>query len=326
MESGEFISKDSGRLDKLLSVELGVSRNQVEKLIKSNLVRVDGEIVSKPSFKVLPDMKIEYIFIEAKQESYEDIDIDIETLYEDDDILVVNKPSGLVVHPAPSVKEATLVDWLRKKGVRLSTISGEERNGIVHRLDKDTSGAILIAKSNFAHEEISKQLQDRSMGRYYLAVVNYPLKDNVVVDKPIARNPKNRLKMAIVEGGRDAKSAFAKVAQSSSSRELIVAKLFSGRTHQIRVHLGALNRYILGDKLYAPKDVKSNSRIFLHAYLLYFIHPRSKELIEVKAPLFDDMRGYIDKNFSKEREYGDIKSDEIKSYFKDIDTNFTVIK
>ncbi len=324
MKSSVFISQSLGRLDKLLSLETNSSRNQIEKLIKSGLVAVDGKIVTKPSFKLLSGMSVEYSFKEAKKESFSDIDIEIEILFEDSDILVLNKPTGLVVHPAPSVKEATLVDWLRKKDIRLSTISGEERNGIVHRLDKDTSGAILIAKSNFAHEEMSKQLQDRSMGRYYLAVVNYPLKDNCLVNKPIARNPKNRLKMAVVEGGKDAKTAFAKVATSSLDSELIAAKLFSGRTHQIRVHLGALNRYILGDKVYSPSSTTHKSRIFLHAYLLYFKHPRSGELIEVQAPLFSDMREYIVDKFNKGDSFDRIENRYIKELFKEFNT-FTTI-
>ena len=320
MESGKFLASNAGRLDKVLSFKLQKSRNQIEKLIKDGLVKVNGKIVLKRSFKVSSEDEIEYKFIEAKVQDYSDIDIEIERLYEDDDILVINKPSGLVVHPAPSVKEPTLVDWLRKQNIRLSTISGEERNGIVHRLDKDTSGAILIAKSNFAHEALSKQLQDRSMGRYYLAVINYPLKDNLIVNKPIARNPKNRLKMAIVEGGKEAKTAFTKVVQSSNNSELIVAKLFSGRTHQIRVHLTTLNRYILGDRLYGANDQKLEHRMFLHAYLLYFIHPISGKLVEVKAPLFSDMQEYFKKNFNKDREYDNLTKDEVKNCFKNFTT------
>ena len=325
MESGKFVSKGSDRLDKLLSSELKVSRNQVEKLIKSGLVKVDGKSVIKPSFKVIENMQIEYIFKEAPKESFKNIDLNIDILFEDDDILVLNKPSGLVVHPAPSVKEPTLVDWLRQNNIRLSTISGEERNGIVHRLDKDTSGAILIAKNNFAHEALSSQLQNRSMGRYYVAIINYPLKDNCIINKPIARNPKNRLKMAVVDGGKEAKTAFAKLSLSKDNEELVLAKLFSGRTHQIRVHLSSINRYILGDNLYAPKNEIFKNRIFLHASLLYFIHPRSNQLIEIEAPLFDDMRGYIDKNFSKGFESENLKSYKIKEYFKDINSTFVTI-
>lgn len=315
MESNKFISNSNGRLDKLLSLESKKSRNQIEKLIKDGLVKVNERTVIKPSYKVIEGDRVEYQFIDAPKADYSDIDIEIEKLYEDDDILIINKPVGLVVHPAPSVKVPTLVDWLRKQNIRLSTISGEERNGIVHRLDKDTSGAILVAKTNFAHEALSKQLQNRSMGRYYLAVINYPLKNDMIIEKPIARNPKNRLKMAIVNGGREAKTAFCKVAQShKNSTELIVAKLFSGRTHQIRVHLSSINRYIIGDKLYG-QDEKIGHRIYLHAYLMYFIHPRSGKLIEVIAPLLNDMKEYIKSNFNKDREYEKLTKDEIKSYF-----------
>ena len=316
MQSGKFLAGSAGRLDKVLSGKLQKSRNQIEKLIKDGLVKVNNEVILKTSFKLSCEDEIEYEFLEAVVQDYSDINIEIERLYEDDDILVINKPSGLVVHPAPSVKEPTLVDWLRKQNIRLSTISGEERNGIVHRLDKDTSGAILIAKSNFAHEALSRQLQDRSMGRYYLAVINYPLKDDLIVNKPIARNPRNRLKMAIVDGGKDAKTAFAKVVQGPKDTELVVAKLFSGRTHQIRVHLTTLNRYILCDRLYGASEQKLEHRMFLHAYLLYFIHPVSNELVEVRAPLFNDMQEYFTENFNKDKEYDKLTKDEIKNYFK----------
>ncbi len=316
MDSGKFICKEEGRLDKVLSLKLKKSRNQVEKLIKEGLVEVDGKTVAKTSYRVQSGQEVKYRFLEASKAEFKKVNLEIERLYEDDDILVINKPANLVVHPAPSVKEPTLVDWLREQNIRLSTISGEERNGIVHRLDKDTSGAILIAKSNFAHENLSRQLQDRTMGRYYLAVINMALKGDTVVEKPIARNPKNRLKMAIVEGGREAKTAFAKIAQNAKKEELIAAKLFSGRTHQIRVHLGALNRYILGDSLYAPRSAKIKHRIFLHAYLLYFVHPRSGQKVEVIAPLFEDMRKYIAENFNSEGlEYEKLTKQSIKERF-----------
>ncbi|MCF6206510.1 MAG: RluA family pseudouridine synthase, partial [Sulfurovum sp.] len=210
--------------------------------------------------------------------------------------MVINKPSGLVVHPAPSVKEATLVDWLVQRGVSLSTISGEERHGIVHRIDKETTGALVIAKSNEAHEKLSLQLQDKSMGRYYLALIDHPLKENVVVDKPIGRNPKNRLKMDIVPQGKEAKTAFVKLLETEHGTELITAKLFTGRTHQIRVHLNTLGRHILGDDLYGFKSKRDKiPRVYLHAYLLYLTHPITGEEMEFVAPLFDDMRTYMEK-------------------------------
>jgi len=291
----------SGRIDKILATELNVSRNQVEKLVKDGLVSVNEKSISKTSFKVAEGDEITYAFKEAEKRVAPPIDFDVEVLYEDDYLLVVNKPSGLVVHPAPSVKEPTLVDWLIHKGISLSTISGEERHGIVHRIDKETTGALVIAKDNKTHEKLSEQLQDKSMGRYYLALIDCPLKDDTIVDKPIGRNPKNRLKMDVVLQGKTAKTAFVKLAQTMYDVELIAAKLFTGRTHQIRVHLNTLGRHILGDDLYGFKTKRDRiSRVNLHAYLLYLVHPHTGEKMEFIAPLFDDMTDYITKYFDQE--------------------------
>ncbi len=295
-----FRSSASGRIDKIVATQLNVSRNQVEKLIKEGLVSLNGETIYKSSYKVHPEDEIAYSFKEAAKRQAVSIDFDVEVLYEDEHLLVINKPSGLVVHPAPSVREPTLVDWLIHKGISLSTISGEERHGIVHRIDKETTGALVIAKDNETHEKLSLQLQDKSMGRYYLALIDYPLKEQTVVAKPIGRNPKNRLKMAVVPDGREAKTAFVKLMQSSHGTELIAAKLFTGRTHQIRVHLASLGRHILGDTLYGFKSKRDRiPRVYLHAYLLYLIHPHTGEHMEFEAPLFEDMHGYIAKYFDE---------------------------
>ena len=296
-----FKTTTSGRIDKILAIELDVSRNQVEKLVKDGLVSVNGKTISKTSFKVAEGDEITYEFKEAEKRVVPPIDFDVEVLYEDEYLLVVNKPSGLVVHPAPSVKEPTLVDWLIHKGISLSTISGEERHGIVHRIDKETTGALVVAKDNKTHEKLSEQLQDKSMGRYYLALIDCPLKDDTIVDKPIGRNPKNRLKMDVVPHGKTAKTAFVKLAQTVYDVELIAAKLFTGRTHQIRVHLNTLGRHILGDDLYGFKTKRDKiSRVNLHAYLLYLVHPHTGEKMEFVAPLFDDMTRYITKYFDQE--------------------------
>jgi len=297
-----IIADTSGRLDKVLSNALHQSRNQIGKLIKNGQVAINGDVVVKPSVVVSVGDEIGYEFVEAPIRDGMDVDFDIEVLYEDDDIMVVNKPAGLVVHPAPSVQSATLVDWLIQRGVSLSTISGEERHGIVHRIDKDTTGALAIAKNNHAHIELSRQLQDKSMGRYYLAITDLPLKSSMTVEAPIARNPKNRLKMGIVEGGRASKTQFVQLAESSRGEALVAAKLFTGRTHQIRVHLGALGRHILGDSLYGFKTKEGKiTRIYLHAYMLYLTHPVTGLKLEIMAPLFDDMSRYIIDNFDKER-------------------------
>ena len=281
----------------VLSTILGKSRSQIEKIIKENLVYVDGELVNKPSHKVETSQTISYGFLEALKREPLDIDFDIEVLYEDDDMLVVNKPSGLVVHPAPSVKGPTLVDWLIHKGISLSTISGEERFGIVHRIDKETTGALVVAKNNESHVILSNQLQEKSMGRYYMAITDIPLKEPVRVSAPIARNPNNRLKMAIVQGGRDATSDFVPLGIGSDKSGLTAAKLHTGRTHQIRVHLESIGRHILGDETYGYKGKKS--RVYLHAYLLYLKHPVSNKEMQFIAPLFSDMNNHLEKYYNK---------------------------
>ena len=300
MSNDKFVASKAGRIDKVLAQELDVSRNQVEKLVKDGLVSVKGKIITKTSFKVAEGDEITYKFKEAEKRAPVEIDFDVEILYEDEYLLVVNKPSGLVVHPAPSVKEATLVDWLIKKGISLSTISGEERHGIVHRIDKETTGALVVAKDNKVHGMLSEQLQDKSMGRYYLALIDCPLKDDIVVNKPIGRNPSNRLKMGVVPHGKSAKTAFKKLLTSAYGVELISAKLFTGRTHQIRVHLNTLGRHILGDDLYGFKTKRDKiARVNLHAYLLYLIHPITGEKMEFTAPIFDDMKTYMTKYFDQ---------------------------
>jgi len=300
----EFEAKEGERLDRFLSKELAEPRNQIEQLIKKGAVSVDGKVAKKGGVKLKEGQRVEVeLPAQSVGEAPKPVDFDVERVYEDDDILVLHKPAGVVVHPAPSVKAATLVDWLKEQGVRLSTISGEERHGIVHRLDKETSGLMVVAKNDEAHRDLAKQLEEKSMGRYYLALVTPPLKEDMVVEKPIGRNPKNRLKMGVVEGGRYAKTAFCRLAESHDGKNgLIAAKLATGRTHQIRVHLDSIGRKILGDALYGFKSQKGTiPRVFLHAYMLYLRHPRTGEQMQFLAPLPPDMEGYLRRHFDMER-------------------------
>lgn len=217
-----LIAQCSERLDVFLSSQLGISRNQISNLIKSAAVRVDGVVQNRPGYKLSAGelVHIDYPAPAPQQTSAERLNFDVEILYEDEDLLVVNKPAGLTVHPAASVKEPTLVDWLKSRGYLLSTLGGELRAGIVHRLDKLTSGALLVAKNNAAHAALSAQLSDKSMGRIYLALIDLPLKQPCVIERPIARNPANRLKMGIVSGGRNAKSAFYEILSGAELTEL----------------------------------------------------------------------------------------------------------
>ena len=303
-EVKSYVCEKVERLDTFLATQIGQTRSQIAQLIKQDCVYVDEKKVTRPGVKLKIDQVIKVEFPEAKKEEALDVDFDVEILYEDDDVLVINKPSGVTVHPAPSVKDATLVDWLKHKGIRLSTISGEERHGIVHRLDKGTSGTMVVAKNNQAHEFLSEQLQDKSMGRYYLAVLNPPLKEDITtIECNIGRSQHNRLKMACTETGKYAKTQFSSLLPSEDeTTQLVACKLFTGRTHQIRVHLESINRHILGDHIYAlaPKQEKSE-RVLLHAYIIYFIHPTTKKQVSFVANLDDVMQEYINKKFNSEQ-------------------------
>jgi len=299
-----YICDNKERLDIFLASKIGQTRSQIVQLIKQECIYLDDKLITRPGVKLKPEQKVRVEFPEAKKEKALDVDFDVEILYEDDDILVINKPSGVTVHPAPSVKEATLVDWLKHKGIRLSTISGEERHGIVHRLDKGTSGTMVVAKNNTAHEFLSEQLQDKSMGRYYIAVINPPLKEDItIIEKNIGRSQHNRLKMACSQSGKYAKTMFKTLLPSLDDKnQLVACKLFTGRTHQIRVHLESMNRHIIGDHIYAisPKIEKSE-RILLHAYIIYFIHPTTKEKLFFSASFDDSMKQYIEEKFNTEQ-------------------------
>ncbi len=300
-----FTCKGNLRADLFLVSEFEMPRNQVAKLIKDNGIYVNKKFVKKPSFKLnMGDLvEIKMPSMNISKPEYK-VDFDVSILYEDEYLMIINKPPNLVVHGAPSVKEATLVDWLKQKNIRLSTLNGEERHGIVHRIDKQTSGALVIAKTNKAHESLSKQLESKQMGRYYLAFIDLPLRENCIIERPIVRNPKNRLKMDILKGGKNAKSAFCNLDLSQKERfALIGAKLYTGRTHQIRVHLKSISRHILGDDLYGFKTHKAKiPRVMLHAYIIYLDHPITKEPLSVRAPFFDDFKILGEKYFLRNEE------------------------
>jgi len=304
MKTEEYICETPERLDTFLSAQIGQTRSQIAGLIKNECVWVEGKKVPRPGVKLKAGQKVKVEFPEAKIEKALEVDFDVEVLYEDDDVLVINKPSGVTVHPAPSVKDATLVDWLKHKGIRLSTISGEERNGIVHRLDKGTSGTMVVAKNNDAHEFLSAQLKDKSMGRYYIAVLSPPLKDDItVIEGNIGRSSKNRLKMSCgLEHTKPAKTMFKQLALTSDEKtQLVACKLFTGRTHQIRVHLETINRHILGDHIYGIHPHMENAdRILLHAYMIYFVHPTTKKVMTFSAEFDEYMQDKIDKKFNSE--------------------------
>jgi 23S rRNA pseudouridine1911/1915/1917 synthase len=304
MNSQTYHVEDDCRLDQFLTTKIDNSRSAIANLIKKGGITRNDREVTKPSAKLHTGDTVIVTFPEMQKDTSETQipNFDVDIIYEDDDILVISKPPHVVVHPAPSYKEPTLVDWLKYKGYSLSTLSGEERHGIVHRLDKETSGAMVIAKNDAAHQKLSDQLTDRSMGRYYLALLDQSLKEDCIVTAPIARNRANRLKMGIVASGKSAKSAFMKIHESDFHKyELIAAKLFTGRTHQIRVHLGLKSRHIMGDELYGFNNPHIKvPRVMLHAYLLYLIHPTTGELCMFEAPIPADFMHTINTYITKE--------------------------
>ena len=287
------------RLDLFLSTALGISRSQIPNLIKNKLITINGNIAKKAGILVKENDIIKVDKLESsKQDSTFCIDFDIEIIYEDDDILVINKPPYIATHGATSLKESSLVDWLKANNKQLSNISGEKREGIVHRLDKQTSGAMVIAKNNISHSSLSLQLQNKTMGRFYIAIIDAPLKSDIVIECNLARNPKNRLKISKQTNGRYSKSNFYKLLLSKDSKkELILAKLYTGRTHQIRAHLESINRHIVGDSLYGYKG--ENLRVMLHSYFLYLEHLKNGKM-SFRANIFDDMNSYLENNFDME--------------------------
>ena len=314
----EFYVEEAQRLDVFLAEKLSQTRSQTAQLVKKGAVSVHDRQTTKPGLKLKGGERIVVELPDIVQSEPMEVDFDVEVLFEDKHMLVLNKPSGVTVHGAPSVKEATLVDWLKKRGMRLSTISGEERHGIVHRLDKGTSGVMVVAKSNEAHAALAAQLEEKSMGRYYLAVVTPPLKEELtLIECPIARSPSNRIKMACVEGGKEAKTAFAHLLYSNDEKEqLIACKLYSGRTHQIRVHLEKISRHIVGDPLYGANIGKASAeRILLHAYILYLRHPASGEEMRFVAECDEAMQAYLKRKFDMERVDETTQSEHIAARF-----------
>ncbi len=217
--------------------------------------------------------------------------IPLETLFEDDDLIVINKPAGLVVHPGAGHRQHTLVNALLSHCTILSGIGGKERPGIVHRLDKETSGCLVVAKSDQAHRGLSIQFAERTIEKIYLALVAGKLRKSTgVIEEKIGRHPVHRQRMSVISRrGRAAKTEY-RVLRSSDEISLVECRLHSGRTHQIRVHLHHLGHPVLGDKVYGGKHAKTFPRQMLHAWKLGFEHPRTSEWKRFEAPLPEDFR------------------------------------
>ncbi len=281
------------RLDQFLAKRLPeFSRSRLQQLIRDGFVLLNNSS-SRPRQIVRSGDKIQ--FTEPPLEKLETMpeQIPLEVLFEDDDLIVINKPAGLVVHPGAAHREHTLVNALLNHCAALSGIGGKERPGIVHRLDKETSGCLVAAKNDLTHHGLSRQFADRTVEKVYLALVAGKLrKPTGVIEEKIARHPVHRKRMsASAVRGRTAKTEY-RVLRSSDRASIIECRLHSGRTHQIRVHLHHLGHPVIGDKVYA-RAAKDFLRQMLHAWKLGFRHPRTEEWKSFEAPLPDDFNQAI---------------------------------
>lgn len=289
------------RIDKALSSVLDVSRSTVQHWLKLDLVLVNGVVV-KANYKAQNGDQVS--IIEEKQELVEiqPENIPLDIVYEDEELIVVNKPSGMVVHPSKGHYSGTLVNALLFHSNKLSDSNNEEiyRPGLVHRIDKDTSGLLVIAKTNEIHQALANQIQENKMNREYIAIVEgYFAHETGVIDAPLARHQSNRLKRVVTKNGKNAITHF-KVLETVSDYSLISCRLETGRTHQIRAHMEYIKHPIINDPLYHPKG-KNATKFgqYLHAKTLKFAHPKTKEMmtfsVEPPKEFNDFLKAYRDK-------------------------------
>jgi 23S rRNA pseudouridine1911/1915/1917 synthase len=297
---------DSGeRIDRLIAGRLGeLSRSRVKALIEEGRVAVDGATIMNPSFRVKPGHGIAIEVPPPVEDAPEAQELPLAIIYEDEHLVVLDKPAGLVVHPAPGNPDFTLVNALLAHcGDSLAGIGGVRRPGIVHRLDKDTSGLMVVAKTDLAHGALSAAFADRTIERAYWAVAwGMPSPRAGIVDRPIGRSPVNRKKMAVVAGGKPAVTRYQVIRPAGTLASLVECRLETGRTHQIRVHLTAIGHPLVGDPVYgkpsaAARTAKTEALGFgrqaLHAWLLGFDHPATGRHLRFESPMPTDLANLI---------------------------------
>jgi 23S rRNA pseudouridine1911/1915/1917 synthase len=285
---------ETDRIDRFLALKIeSLSRSTIKKLLLEGKILVNQAQV-KASYVLRFGDLIEVMDVDFSETEIVPTKMDLDIVYEDEDVLVVNKPSGMVVHPAPGHYQDTLVNGLLWHIKNLSDVNGEMRPGIVHRIDKDTSGLLMVAKNNYAHDILAKELQDKLTKREYIALV-----EGIIVNKrgkinaPIGRDKNNRLKMAVTASGKEAITNF-EVLETYEDKTLIKCILETGRTHQIRVHMQYINHPLVNDYVYGnakPNDFGQ----FLHAESLGFTHPKTKEWLEFTSPLPEEFKSYLEK-------------------------------
>lgn len=284
---------DDMRLDNYLSLKTDISRNKIQSLIKDGNVLVNGKN-EKSSYKVRLDDEIEFEYVETENH-LEPEKMDLDIIYEDDDILVINKPNGLVVHPAPGNYNHTLANALSYYSNELSDINGEFRPGIVHRIDAFTTGLLVVAKNNKTHEFLASELASKNIKRTYEALVWGIIKEDTgTIDAPIGRDPKDRKKMAVVANGKNAITNF-KVLDRFKRTTLLEIELETGRTHQIRVHMNYINHPVVNDPVYGNYPKIDESGQVLHAKKLELIHPTTKEKMVFTSELPEEFKNILEK-------------------------------
>lgn len=294
MDEFVFYPQKEERIDIFLAEALGFTRSRVKSLIDDGNVLYNGVPVTKSGLKVKGG-EITVTIEEPVSISAEPEDIDIDIVYQDDQIAVINKAQGMVTHPCSGTPNGTLVNAIMYHIKDLSAINGVLRPGIVHRLDKDTTGLIVIAKTNEAHLSLAKQIGEKTAGRYYLALVNGNIKeDEGTIDAPLGRSPKDRKKIAVVPNGKRAVSHF-KVVKRYGDYTLVEFKLETGRTHQIRVHAKYINHSVVGDMTYGKKDAFGLNGQLLHAYKLELTHPKTGERMVFTCDLPDYYKRVLEK-------------------------------
>lgn len=303
MQTINFIVSEvlnSIRIDKALMTKVDFSRTRIQQLINDGLVEVNDEVV-KANYKLKTFDEVKISISDVVEYEIKPYPMDLDIRYEDDDVIVINKPKGLIVHPTASTTQHTLVEAVLAHCHDLSGINGIMRPGVVHRIDKDTTGLIIMAKNDNAHNFLAEQLKDKTMNRKYYALVNGVIgHDNGTIDAPIGRDPNDRQKMAVTDkNGKDAITQF-RVLERFKKYTLIECSLKTGRTHQIRVHLEYIGYPVVNDPKYAPKRMRGDGQL-LHAHQLTFIHPRTKERVTVEAPLPENFENYLNKLRKEEK-------------------------
>ncbi|WP_397537443.1 RluA family pseudouridine synthase [Rummeliibacillus pycnus] len=283
------------RIDKALaSMQQDWSRTQIQGFVQDGFVVVNGQAI-KQKYKVKEGDVITVTPPEPEPLEIIAEDLNLEIVYEDSDVLVVNKPKGMVVHPAPGHTTGTLVNGLMYHCKDLSGINGIMRPGIVHRIDKDTSGLLMVAKNDKAHESLVQQLVDKTVTRRYTALVHGHIPhDKGTIDAPIGRDTKDRQKMGVVDNGKHAVTHFQVIGRFGVDYTLVECRLETGRTHQIRVHMNYIGYPLVGDPKYGPKKTIDFSGQVLHAGILGFVHPTTNEYLEFEAPLPDDYQQLLE--------------------------------